>query len=163
MPECSRGGEEHAHQAEERGRGRGGKTKKDKRRQEKREVSIEASRSYWRARLSRANWTDKRGGKRIKTLHPRDDRRTGHLSLESSGKQTKPPSSTVEQKYWRSMKGLAKKKNMFMSCTSSLPSLVCNKTNQGGKRGEEENSYKTTNKMCVNRILLLNKSIETYY
>lgn len=32
MPECSRGGEEHAHQAEERGRGggggRGGRTKK---------------------------------------------------------------------------------------------------------------------------------------
>lgn len=30
MPECSRGGEEHAHQAEERGRGRGRRTKKDK-------------------------------------------------------------------------------------------------------------------------------------
>lgn len=59
---------------------------------------------------------------------PRDDRRTDHLSLESSQKQTKAHSLTEEQKSWRSVRGLyvlARRKHAHTKYIFSEATLRC--------------------------------------
>ena len=144
MPECSRGGEEHAHQAEERGRGRGRKDEKRTKEGGRQERSVlQASRSYRGARLSGANLhrtvknkKKKKKKKKINALCPRVDRRTDHLSLESSEKQTEAHSLTEEQKSWRSVRGLyvsARRKHAHTKYIFSEATLRC--------RGREQQKY----------------------
>ena len=94
MPECSRGGEEHAHQAEERGRGRGRKDEKRTKEGGRQERSVlQASRSYRGARLSGANLH-----RTVKNKKKKKKKRSMLSVHELTGGQTICPSSRQRNK-----------------------------------------------------------------
>ncbi len=93
MPECSRGGgggEEHARQAKERGRGGGRRTKKGQKKAGDKRGQFRSQQKLLRSLSEQSKPAPDH--KKQCALRPRDDddRRTDHLFLELSQKQKNP-------------------------------------------------------------------------
>lgn len=123
MPECSRGGEEHAHQAEERGRGRrGGGIRKDKKKAGEKRGQFKSQQKLLKSSAKQSKPAPNCENKAT-ALHPTNDRRMGHQSQKQ-----KPHSNTGTEILIGDEEA-----DMLIQSTSSLSLLVCENTERRGE------------------------------